>query len=237
MYQRSIWGSCSCFYFSSGLYPIPWMIPLPTGGDWNHTKVCEVEAAEFCERVRCFLPLALYEGTFAFLYHSTNNMKLFVNICMNVWVRVKKKSENSYIFLHLFITERMVLLWLLSSSLLYLSWRDVKRFKDVRKEFERSSENLEAALSRNAQAPRGKQHEVEEASNNLLNARRAFRSGALDYVLQVQTYTSIYSGLKMYLDTWVTFKCINIFALLHFFLYYASCAYVFFTFSFLLTLD
>uniref|UniRef100_A0A8C2E5J4 Arf-GAP with coiled-coil, ANK repeat and PH domain-containing protein n=1 Tax=Cyprinus carpio TaxID=7962 RepID=A0A8C2E5J4_CYPCA len=70
---------------------------------------------------------------------------------------------------------------------------DVKRFKDVRKEFERSSENLEAALSRNAQAPRGKQHEVEEASNNLLNARRAFRSGALDYVLQVQTYTSIYS--------------------------------------------
>uniref|UniRef100_A0A8C1TXH4 Arf-GAP with coiled-coil, ANK repeat and PH domain-containing protein n=1 Tax=Cyprinus carpio TaxID=7962 RepID=A0A8C1TXH4_CYPCA len=68
---------------------------------------------------------------------------------------------------------------------------DVKRFKDVRKEFERSSENLEAALSRNAQAPRGKQHEVEEASNNLLNARRAFRSGALDYVLQVQTYTLI----------------------------------------------
>uniref|UniRef100_A0A671PD96 Arf-GAP with coiled-coil, ANK repeat and PH domain-containing protein n=1 Tax=Sinocyclocheilus anshuiensis TaxID=1608454 RepID=A0A671PD96_9TELE len=68
---------------------------------------------------------------------------------------------------------------------------DVKRFKDVRKEFERSSENLEAALSRNAQAPRGKQHEVEEASNNLLNTRRAFRSGALDYVLQVQTYTML----------------------------------------------
>lgn len=64
----------------------------------------------------------------------------------------------------------------------------MKRFKDVRKEFERSSENLETALSRNAQAPRGKQHEVEEASNNLLNARRAFRSGALDYVLQVETY-------------------------------------------------
>ncbi|XP_051982734.1 arf-GAP with coiled-coil, ANK repeat and PH domain-containing protein 1 [Xyrauchen texanus] len=62
---------------------------------------------------------------------------------------------------------------------------DVKRFKDVRKEFERSSENLDAALSRNAQAPRGKQHEVEEASNNLLNARRAYRSGALDYVLQI----------------------------------------------------
>ncbi|XP_053198967.1 arf-GAP with coiled-coil, ANK repeat and PH domain-containing protein 1 isoform X2 [Scomber japonicus] len=62
---------------------------------------------------------------------------------------------------------------------------DVRRFKDVRKEFERSSECLEGALSRNAQAPRGKQHEVEEASNGLLNARRTFRSGALDYVLEI----------------------------------------------------
>ncbi|TRY96358.1 hypothetical protein DNTS_000523 [Danionella cerebrum] len=67
---------------------------------------------------------------------------------------------------------------------------DVRRFKDVRKEFERSSESLEAALSRNAQAPRGKPHEVEEASNNLLNARRAFRSGALDYVLQINVIES-----------------------------------------------
>lgn len=62
---------------------------------------------------------------------------------------------------------------------------DVRRFKDVRKEFERSSEGLEGALSRNAQAPRGKQHEVEEASNALLNARRTFRSEALDYVLEI----------------------------------------------------
>uniref|UniRef100_A0A665V7F2 Arf-GAP with coiled-coil, ANK repeat and PH domain-containing protein n=1 Tax=Echeneis naucrates TaxID=173247 RepID=A0A665V7F2_ECHNA len=61
---------------------------------------------------------------------------------------------------------------------------DVRRFKDVRKEFERNSETLEGALVRNAQAPRGKQHEVEEASNALLNARRAFRAGALDYVLE-----------------------------------------------------
>uniref|UniRef100_A0A3P8SGB4 Arf-GAP with coiled-coil, ANK repeat and PH domain-containing protein n=1 Tax=Amphiprion percula TaxID=161767 RepID=A0A3P8SGB4_AMPPE len=62
---------------------------------------------------------------------------------------------------------------------------DVRRFKDVKKEFERSSEALEGALARNAQAPRGKQHEVEEASNALLNARKAFRSEALDYVLQI----------------------------------------------------
>uniref|UniRef100_A0A3B4VHH2 Arf-GAP with coiled-coil, ANK repeat and PH domain-containing protein n=1 Tax=Seriola dumerili TaxID=41447 RepID=A0A3B4VHH2_SERDU len=62
---------------------------------------------------------------------------------------------------------------------------DVRRFKDVRKEFERSSETLEGALARNAQAPRGKQHEVEEASHALLNARRTFRSEALDYVLEI----------------------------------------------------
>ncbi|KAM6949385.1 arf-GAP with coiled-coil, ANK repeat and PH domain-containing protein 1 [Aplochiton taeniatus] len=62
---------------------------------------------------------------------------------------------------------------------------DVRRFKEVRKEFERSSESLEASLGRNAQAPRGKQHDVEEMSNALLNARRAFRAEALDYVLQI----------------------------------------------------
>uniref|UniRef100_A0A3P9HD76 Arf-GAP with coiled-coil, ANK repeat and PH domain-containing protein n=1 Tax=Oryzias latipes TaxID=8090 RepID=A0A3P9HD76_ORYLA len=62
---------------------------------------------------------------------------------------------------------------------------DVRRFTDVRKKFERSSEILEGALARNAQAPRGKQHEVEEASNALLNARRSFRCEALDYVLQI----------------------------------------------------
>uniref|UniRef100_A0A8C9YWJ2 Arf-GAP with coiled-coil, ANK repeat and PH domain-containing protein n=1 Tax=Sander lucioperca TaxID=283035 RepID=A0A8C9YWJ2_SANLU len=62
---------------------------------------------------------------------------------------------------------------------------DVRRFKDVRRGFERGSECLEGALVRNAQAPRGKQHEVEEASNALLNARKTFRSEALDYVLEI----------------------------------------------------
>lgn len=62
---------------------------------------------------------------------------------------------------------------------------DVRRFKDVRKEFERISESLEGAQARNAQAPRGKLHEVEEASSALLNARKIFRTGALDYVLEI----------------------------------------------------
>ncbi|KAF7706498.1 arf-GAP with coiled-coil, ANK repeat and PH domain-containing protein 1 [Silurus meridionalis] len=67
---------------------------------------------------------------------------------------------------------------------------DVKRFKDARKEFERSSETLEAALGRNAQAPRGKPHEVEEASQALTHARKSFRSGTLDYVLQINVIES-----------------------------------------------
>uniref|UniRef100_A0AAQ5YXZ9 Arf-GAP with coiled-coil, ANK repeat and PH domain-containing protein n=1 Tax=Amphiprion ocellaris TaxID=80972 RepID=A0AAQ5YXZ9_AMPOC len=81
---------------------------------------------------------------------------------------------------------KTILTHLFACFLHLLPFRDVRRFKDVKKEFERSSEALEGALARNAQAPRGKQHEVEEASSALLNARKAFRSEALDYVLQVR---------------------------------------------------
>ncbi|KAG2467871.1 ACAP3 protein, partial [Polypterus senegalus] len=62
---------------------------------------------------------------------------------------------------------------------------DVKKFKDTKKEFDKSSEALEAAQNRNAQAPRNKVHEVEDASTALLNARKTFRCEALDYVLQM----------------------------------------------------
>ncbi|XP_030194698.1 arf-GAP with coiled-coil, ANK repeat and PH domain-containing protein 1 [Gadus morhua] len=62
---------------------------------------------------------------------------------------------------------------------------DVRKFKEVRKEFERSSESLEGALLKNAQVARGKPHEVDEASNSLLSARKTFRSEALDYVLEI----------------------------------------------------
>ena len=85
------------------------------------------------------------------------------------------------------------------SFLTILPPRDVRRFKDVRKEFERGSECLEGALVRNAQALRGKPHEVEEASNALLNARRTFRSEALDYVLEVRTNTGWSENTKILL--------------------------------------
>ncbi|XP_048475974.1 arf-GAP with coiled-coil, ANK repeat and PH domain-containing protein 2-like [Rhincodon typus] len=62
---------------------------------------------------------------------------------------------------------------------------DVRKFKETKKHFDRSSEDLDNALNRNAQAPPKKQHEVDEATNALLAARRSFRHVSLDYVLQL----------------------------------------------------
>lgn len=47
-------------------------------------------------------------------------------------------------------------------------------------------EDLEMAQVRNAQAPRNKPHEIEEAAGALSITRRCFRHLALDYVLQVR---------------------------------------------------
>lgn len=44
---------------------------------------------------------------------------------------------------------------------------------------------MEISLVKNAQAPRHKPHEVEEATGTLTITRKCFRHLALDYVLQV----------------------------------------------------
>lgn len=71
------------------------------------------------------------------------------------------------------------------SSLLSLSCRDVRKFKDTKKQFDRVREDMELAQVKNAQAPRNKVHEAEEATQALILSRKAFRHLALDYVLQV----------------------------------------------------
>uniref|UniRef100_A0A8C7XR10 Arf-GAP with coiled-coil, ANK repeat and PH domain-containing protein n=1 Tax=Oryzias sinensis TaxID=183150 RepID=A0A8C7XR10_9TELE len=48
----------------------------------------------------------------------------------------------------------------------------------------------ETALIKNAQAPRNKQHEVEEATNILTATRKCFRHIVLDYVLQINVLQS-----------------------------------------------
>lgn len=62
---------------------------------------------------------------------------------------------------------------------------DVRKFKDTKKQFDRVREDMELAQVKNAQAPRNKVHEAEEATQALVLSRKAFRHLALDYVLQV----------------------------------------------------
>ncbi|CAL8379282.1 unnamed protein product [Boreogadus saida] len=62
---------------------------------------------------------------------------------------------------------------------------DVRRFKETKKQFDRVREDMELAQVKNAQAPRNKVHEAEEATQSLVLSRKAFRHLALDYVLQI----------------------------------------------------
>ena len=62
---------------------------------------------------------------------------------------------------------------------------DIKKVKDSRKDFEKISDELDGALVRNANAPRSKPVECDEA-NNLLKAKRScFAHASLDHVFQV----------------------------------------------------
>ncbi|XP_053338493.1 arf-GAP with coiled-coil, ANK repeat and PH domain-containing protein 3 isoform X2 [Clarias gariepinus] len=62
---------------------------------------------------------------------------------------------------------------------------DVRKFKETKKHFDRVREDLEIAQVKNAQAPRNKPHEVEEATSSLNVTRKCYRHLALDYVLQI----------------------------------------------------
>ncbi|XP_064137135.1 arf-GAP with coiled-coil, ANK repeat and PH domain-containing protein 3 isoform X3 [Loxodonta africana] len=64
--------------------------------------------------------------------------------------------------------------------------RDVRKFKETKKQFDKVREDMELSLVRNAQAPRHRPHEVEEATGALTLTRKCFRHLALDYVLQVR---------------------------------------------------
>ncbi|MEQ2200397.1 hypothetical protein XENOCAPTIV_028681 [Xenoophorus captivus] len=49
----------------------------------------------------------------------------------------------------------------------FICVRDVRKFKDTKKHFDRVREDMEIAQVKNAQAPRNKPHEVEEATSSL----------------------------------------------------------------------
>uniref|UniRef100_A0A8C2WVS9 Arf-GAP with coiled-coil, ANK repeat and PH domain-containing protein n=1 Tax=Cyclopterus lumpus TaxID=8103 RepID=A0A8C2WVS9_CYCLU len=109
-------------------------------------------------------------------YVSAN--KLFVNGIRDLSQQCKKDETISILFdqaqrsvkqqLHNFVKE------------------DVRKFKETKKHFDRVREDMEIAQVKNAQAPRNKPHEVEEAGGTLSITRKCFRHLALDYVLQVR---------------------------------------------------
>uniref|UniRef100_A0A8C1JJW6 Arf-GAP with coiled-coil, ANK repeat and PH domain-containing protein n=1 Tax=Cyprinus carpio TaxID=7962 RepID=A0A8C1JJW6_CYPCA len=78
----------------------------------------------------------------------------------------------------------------IKSQLLAFIREDLRKFKEAKKQFDKVSEEKEAALSKNAQVPRNKQHEVEEATNILNATRKCFRHIVLDYVLQINVLQS-----------------------------------------------
>lgn len=80
---------------------------------------------------------------------------------------------------------KIVLLWCRPHPPLSIFGSDLRKFKEAKKQFDKVSEEKEAALIKNAQAPRNKQHEVEEATSILTATRKCFRHIVLDYVLQV----------------------------------------------------
>ncbi|XP_055450312.1 arf-GAP with coiled-coil, ANK repeat and PH domain-containing protein 1 isoform X2 [Psammomys obesus] len=61
----------------------------------------------------------------------------------------------------------------------------LRDFREARRDFWRGAESLEAALTHNAEVPRRRVQEAEDAGTALRTARFGYRSRALDYALQV----------------------------------------------------
>uniref|UniRef100_A0AAQ6AD33 Arf-GAP with coiled-coil, ANK repeat and PH domain-containing protein n=1 Tax=Amphiprion ocellaris TaxID=80972 RepID=A0AAQ6AD33_AMPOC len=123
-------------------------------------------------------------------YVSAN--KLFVNGIKDLSQQCKKEETISVVCLCFHLS------WLLCPQILFdqaqrsikqqlhtFIKEDVRKFKDTKKQFDRVREDMELAQVKNAQAPRNKVHEAEEATQALILSRKAFRHLALDYVLQI----------------------------------------------------
>uniref|UniRef100_H0XPW6 Arf-GAP with coiled-coil, ANK repeat and PH domain-containing protein n=1 Tax=Otolemur garnettii TaxID=30611 RepID=H0XPW6_OTOGA len=61
----------------------------------------------------------------------------------------------------------------------------LRGFREARRDFWRGAESLEAALTHNAEVPRRRAQEAEEAGASLRTARAGYRGRALDYALQI----------------------------------------------------
>lgn len=72
-----------------------------------------------------------------------------------------------------------------------LHHRGLRGFREARRDFWRGAESLEAALIHNAEVPRRRAQEAEEAGAALKTARAGYQGRALDYALQVPAATCL----------------------------------------------
>ena len=72
--------------------------------------------------------------------------------------------------------------------------------KEMRKQFEKISDDLDGALVRNSQAQRTKPQECKEASNDLTTMKRCFAHTSLDYVFEVTDIVRLFSMLMSHLS-------------------------------------
>uniref|UniRef100_A0A3Q3MBH2 Arf-GAP with coiled-coil, ANK repeat and PH domain-containing protein n=1 Tax=Labrus bergylta TaxID=56723 RepID=A0A3Q3MBH2_9LABR len=121
-------------------------------------------------------------------YVSAN--KLFVNGIKDLSQQCKKEETisvrrklTSDLFIHQILFDQAQRS--IKQQLHTFIKEDVRKFKDTKKQFDRVREDMELAQVKNAQAPRNKVHEAEEATQALILSRKAFRHLALDYVLQI----------------------------------------------------
>ncbi|XP_070207244.1 arf-GAP with coiled-coil, ANK repeat and PH domain-containing protein 2-like isoform X2 [Littorina saxatilis] len=68
--------------------------------------------------------------------------------------------------------------------------KDIRKMKDMRKQFEKISDDLDAALVRNSQAQKTKPQECKEALNDLTTMKSCFAHTSLDYVFEVNVLHS-----------------------------------------------
>uniref|UniRef100_A0A672HUN2 Arf-GAP with coiled-coil, ANK repeat and PH domain-containing protein n=1 Tax=Salarias fasciatus TaxID=181472 RepID=A0A672HUN2_SALFA len=114
-------------------------------------------------------------------YISAN--KLFVNGVRDLSQQCKKDEMISECLEKCGESLQEIINYHMLGSRLFV--RDVRKFKETKKHFDRVREDMEIAQVKNAQAPRNKPHEVEEATGALSITRKCFRHLALDYVLQI----------------------------------------------------
>ncbi|KAG5838105.1 hypothetical protein ANANG_G00220260, partial [Anguilla anguilla] len=187
--RRAARGKTHALRFHGGLLPLcPMRLSIRANIDEVETEVVEIEA-KLDKLVK--LCSGMIEAGKAYI--SAN--KLFVSGIRDLSQQCKKEEMISECLekcgesLQEIVNYHMILFDQAQRSvkqqLHNFVKEDVRKFKETKKQFDKVREDMEIAQVKNAQAPRNKPHEVEEATGTLSITRKCFRHLALDYVLQI----------------------------------------------------